>query len=147
MNIIDVSIGYRKAKKKLMKKSIIPFYSSSDRIVEKSLGCFQYDSEGKKFIDFESGVWCSNLGHSHPRIVSAINEQSRKSLHSGYRFRNRESEQLSLELLRIIGFEDGASVFLSSGSEAVDLSIKIAKRLSGKKKKKILKIRGSHPVR
>lgn len=125
-----------------MKKNIIPFYTSSNRLIEKSSGCYQYDSDGKEYIDFESGVWCANLGHSHPGIVSVINEQSKISIHHGYRFRNDKSEKLSVELQRIIGFEDGASVFLSSGSEAVNLSITIAQKVTGRKK--ILKISNSY---
>ncbi len=126
----------------VMKKNIIPFYTSSNRLIEKSSGCYQYDSDGKEYIDFESGVWCANLGHSHPGIVSVINEQSKISIHHGYRFRNDKSEKLSVELQRIIGFEDGASVFLSSGSEAVNLSIAIAQKVTGRKK--ILKISNSY---
>ncbi len=126
----------------VMKKNIIPFYTSSNRLIEKSSGCYQYDSDGKEYIDFESGVWCANLGHSHPGIVSVINEQSKISIHHGYRFRNDKSEKLSVELQRIIGFEDGASVFLSSGSEAVNLSITIAQKVTGRKK--ILKISNSY---
>ncbi len=125
-----------------MNKSIIPFYKSSDRIIEKSVGCYQYDSKGKEYIDFESGVWCANLGHSHKKIVEIIEEQSRKSIHHGYRFRNVLSEKLSYELQRLIGFENGASVFLSSGSESVNLSISIVQRLT--KRKKILKISNSY---
>jgi acetylornithine aminotransferase len=125
-----------------MSKSIIPFYKSSDRIIEKSVGCYQYDSKGKEYIDFESGVWCANLGHSHKKIVEIIEEQSRKSIHHGYRFRNLLSEKLSYELQGLIGFENGASVFLSSGSESVNLSISIVQRLT--KRKKILKISNSY---
>ncbi|TKG91496.1 aspartate aminotransferase family protein [Puteibacter caeruleilacunae] len=125
-----------------MKKNIIPLYPSSEKILEESQGCYQYDTDGKKYIDFESGVWCVNLGHSRPRIVDVIQQQSRRSIHQGYRFRNAEAEQLSTELQRIIGFDGGASVFLSSGSEAVNLSITMAQKLTGRKK--ILKISNSY---
>ncbi|MCU4175603.1 aspartate aminotransferase family protein [Carboxylicivirga sp. N1Y90] len=125
-----------------MKKNIIPFYPSSNKLVEKSSGFYQFDSDGKRYIDFESGVWCTNLGHSHERIVSVITEQAKTSIHHGYRFRNKMSEKLSEELQRLIGYENGASIFLSSGSEAVNLSISIAQKLT--KKKKVLKISNSY---
>lgn len=125
-----------------MNKNIIPFYPTSKNIIEKSSGCYQFDSNGKEYIDFESGVWCTNLGHSHKRIVSVINEQVKTSIHHGYRFRNEKSEKLSNELQRLIGYENGASVFLSSGSEAVNLSISIAQRLT--EKRKVLKISNSY---
>jgi len=117
-----------------MKKNIIPFYPSTTKLIKKSVGFYQYDSDGKEYIDFESGVWCANLGHSHERIISTINEQAKTSIHHGYRFRNDKSEKLSAELQRIIGFEKGASVFLSSGSESVNLSIAIAQKITGRKK-------------
>ena len=125
-----------------MNKNVIPFYPSSNKLIEKSSGCYQYDSDDKEYIDFESGVWCTNLGHSHERIVSVINEQAKKSIHHGYRFRNKEAEKLSEELQKLIGYKNGASVFLSSGSEAVNLSITIAQRLTGKNK--VLKISNSY---
>jgi acetylornithine aminotransferase len=125
-----------------MSHSIIPFYKSSSKQIEKSFGCYQYDSEGKEYIDFESGVWCANLGHSNEKIVAVFNEQSKKSIHHGYRFRNKKSEELSDELQRIIGFDNGASVFLSSGSEAVNLAIAIAQKITCRKR--ILKISNSY---
>lgn len=125
-----------------MNENIIPFYPSSDKLITRSSGCYQFDSDGKEYIDFESGVWCANLGHGHKRIVAAINEQIKTSIHHGYRFRNEKSEILSGELQRIIGFKKGASVFLSSGSEAVNLSVSIARKLTNKKK--ILKISNSY---
>ena len=125
----------------MIKGNIIPLYKSSNKCIDRSKGCYQYDSDGKEYVDFESGVWCANLGHSHERIVRVMEEQARHSIHHGYRFRNRYSEQLSIELQRLIGFENGASVFLSSGSEAVNLSISIAQNLTGRKK--ILKISNS----
>ncbi len=121
-----------------MKESIVPFYHLSEDVVEKSLGCYLFDSNGKEYLDLESGVWCTNLGHSHERIVTVIRRQLEKSIHNGYRFRSLESEKLSEELQNLIGFRNGASVFLSSGSEAVNLSIKIVQKLTGKKK--VLKI-------
>lgn len=80
-----------------MKADIIPFYPSSDKTIEKSSGCYQYDSDGKEYLDFKS-------------------------------------EKPSEELQQIIGFENGASVLLSSGSESIYLSIKMIPKLSDKKK-------------
>lgn len=125
-----------------MKDKIIPLYISSDKLIVKSNDCYLYDSEGKKYIDFESGVWCANIGHSNERINLLIKEQVNLSVHHGYRFRNHYSEELSTELQRLIGFTNGSSVFLSSGSEAVNLSISLSRYLSGRKK--ILKIDNSY---
>lgn len=125
-----------------MKSSIIPFLNTTDKILVKSKGCYKYDSNGKEYIDFEAGVWCTNIGHSPDNIVNTIAQQAKESLHSGYHFRNLPSEQLSEELQKLIGFKDGASVFLSSGSEAVNLAITIAQKISFGRK--VLKIDNSY---
>lgn len=120
---------------------IIPFYRPSDRLITKSKDCYLYDSKGKEYIDFESGVWCANIGHSNDQIVKVLNNQVDISIHHGYKFRNQFAENLSVKLQRLIGFKNGSSVFLSSGSEAVNLSITLSRHLSGRKK--ILKIDNS----
>jgi acetylornithine/N-succinyldiaminopimelate aminotransferase len=125
-----------------MRKDILPFYISSDKLITKSKDCYLFDSEGKKYIDFESGVWCTNIGHGNKLINSRIKKQIRKIVHHGYHFRNQYAEQLSIKLQELIGFKNGASVFLSSGSEAVNLSITLARHFTGKKK--VLKIDNSY---
>lgn len=125
-----------------MKNEIIPFYYPSDKVIVKSKDCYQYDSEGKEYIDFESGVWCANLGHCNDRIAKIVEKQAKESIHHGYRFRNLFSEELSTELQRLIGFRDGSSVFLSSGSEAVNLAITLSRNLTGRNK--VLKINNSY---
>ncbi|SHF08514.1 class-III pyridoxal-phosphate-dependent aminotransferase [Dysgonomonas macrotermitis] len=119
-------------------KKIIPFYPSAEKVLVKSEGYYQYDSDGKQYIDFESGVWCANIGHSHKRITEVIERQTKLAIHHGYKFTNRFAEDLSEQLLRITGLHNGSSVFLSSGSEAVNLAISLARHLTGRKK--ILKI-------
>lgn len=111
---------------------IIPFYNPSDKYIKKSEGCYVYDSEGKKYIDFESGVWCVNLGHNHPAINKKIKAQLDETTHQGYYFKNKEVEKLAQKLHQIMNFEGGKSVFLSSGSEAVNLSITLAKAITGR---------------
>lgn len=125
-----------------MRNNIIQLYPCSNKILIKSKGCYQYDADGDEYIDFESGVWCANLGHSHPRIVQIVEKQIKKSIHQGYRFRNTDAEQLSKELCNRIGFIGGASVFLSSGSEAVNLSITMSQKLTNRPK--VLKISNSY---
>jgi len=127
-----------------MKNEIIPFYYPSDKVIVKSKDCYQYDSDGKEYIDFGSGVWCTNLGHCNDRIAKVVEKQAKESIHHGYRFRNRFSEELSKELQRLIGFKNGTSVFLSSGSEAVNLALTLSRNLTGRNK--VLKINNSYLI-
>jgi acetylornithine/N-succinyldiaminopimelate aminotransferase len=125
-----------------MTDDIIPFYKPGEKLIVKSKGCYQYDHEGRQYIDFESGVWCVNIGHSPDMLVKAISNQLKESVHHGYRFRNEFAEKLSIELQRLTGLENGSAVFLSSGSEAVNLSITLARHLTSREK--ILKIDNSY---
>jgi len=125
-----------------MNYELLPLYNSSKKILKKSNDCYILDADEKKYIDFESGVWCCNIGHNNKQLLKRINNQIKLSIHHGYHFRNEFAEALSLKLQQLIGFENGASVFLSSGSEAVNLSITIAKHITGKEK--ILKIDNSY---
>jgi acetylornithine/N-succinyldiaminopimelate aminotransferase len=121
-----------------MKSPIIPFYKQFDKFIVKSNDCFLFDSEGKKYIDFESGDWAACLGHSHKRINKVIKNQVNLLIHDGLRFRNKLSDDLSLLLLEKLSMEGGKSAFLNSGSEAVNLAITITKNLT--KRGKILKM-------
>lgn len=117
-----------------MKTPIIPFYQQADTLIVKSEGCCVYDSDNKQYVDFESGDWAANLGHSNSKINHLIKEQVDKLIHDGLRFRNAESEQLSIKLLDKLGITGGQSVFLNSGSEAVNLGITMARNLTGRRK-------------
>lgn len=117
-----------------MKNPIIPLYKQADRLIIRSENCYVYDSDNKQYIDFESGDWASNLGHSNPKINERLKQQVDKLIHDGLRFRNNESEQLSIKLLDKLGLTGGQCAFVNSGSEAVNLGITIAKNLTGRKK-------------
>jgi len=94
--------------------------------------CHLYDSEGKKYVDFESGIWCTALGHNHPRINRTIEEQLKYIAHLGTRYPNVLAEEAAVEALDAVGIEDGKCTFLSSGSEAVELGVQIVRRITGK---------------
>ena len=94
--------------------------------------CFLYDSEGKQYIDFKSGIWCAALGHNHPRICQAIESQLKQIIHLGTRYPHSLSEEAAKAVLDIVGIEDGKCIFLSSGSEAVEFGIQAIRRITEK---------------
>ena len=65
--------------------------------------CYLYDDQGKKYIDFESGIWSTALGHSHPRINQAIKAQIEKVIHLGTRYPNLIAEEAAIDILEIVG--------------------------------------------
>ena len=117
-----------------MKNPIIPFYKQTDKIIVRSEKCYVYDADNKRYIDFECGDWAAVLGHSNSKINQRIKLQVDKLIHDGLRFRNAESEQLSIRLLEKLELNDGQCVFLNSGSEAVNLGITLAKKVTGRTK-------------
>jgi acetylornithine aminotransferase len=94
--------------------------------------CFLYDELGRRYTDFESGIWCTALGHSHPRISQVIATQAAKLMHLGTRYPNAIVEEAALAVLEITQIEAGKCVFLSSGSEAVEFGAQTIRRLTGK---------------
>jgi len=94
--------------------------------------CHLYDSEGKKYVDFESGIWCTALGHNHPRVNRVIEMQLKDIAHLGTRYPNVLAEEAALDVLDAVGIQDGKCTFLSSGSEAVEFGVQIVRRVTGK---------------
>lgn len=92
--------------------------------------CYLYDAAGKQYVDFESGVWCTSVGHNHPRIQASIKEQLSKVTHLGYRYTNYLAEEAAISLLETLNMPCGKCVFLSSGSEAVELAVQIARAVT-----------------
>lgn len=89
-----------------------------------------FSKNNEKVIDFEAGIWCTALGHSNSRINSIIVDQIEKIMHSHYKLTCDIADVLAVKLLKLLQFRDGKAVFLSSGSEAVELSMRIAKMVS-----------------
>jgi acetylornithine aminotransferase len=95
--------------------------------------CYLYDESGHQYIDFESGIWSAALGHNHPRINKVIKSQIEKVIHLGTRYPNMVSEEAALDVLDMVGIENGKCTFLSSGSEAVEFAVQVSRIISEKK--------------
>ncbi len=94
--------------------------------------CYLYDEHGRRYIDLESGIWCTAIGHSHPRISQVIAEQASRLMHLGTRYPNTIVEETALSVLAITQTGDGKCTFLSSGSEAVEFGVQAIRRVTGK---------------
>jgi acetylornithine aminotransferase len=94
--------------------------------------CHLYDRQGKKYVDFESGIWCTALGHNHPRINQVMERQLKNIMHLGTRYPNFLVEEAARAVLEAVGIEEGKCTFLSSGSEAVEFGVQAVRRITGK---------------
>lgn len=107
-------------------------YTEQDVNIIRGEGEFLYDDRGKRYIDFEAGVWSTSLGHSHPRVNSVIKEQVERIMHLNYQYRNPIVEGAAARVLETVGLTEGKCIFLGSGSEAVEFGVQSIRRLSGK---------------
>ena len=102
--------------------------------VERAEGCYIWDKNGKKYLDLISGIAVSNIGHRHPHVINAITEQLDKYLHviPFGEFSQDPQNQLADKLASLLPESLNCSYFVNSGTEAVEASLKLAKRLTGR---------------
>ena len=89
-------------------------------------GSYLFSTNGKKYLDFCSGIAVTALGHSHPKLVKTINTQSKKLWHVSNAFQIPEGERLAKKLCQKT-FADYV-MFQNSGAEATEAAIKVARR-------------------
>jgi 4-aminobutyrate aminotransferase/(S)-3-amino-2-methylpropionate transaminase len=100
---------------------------------EKARNAELWDVEGKRYIDFGAGIAVVNTGHSHPRIVAAIKRQLDAFSHSCIMVTPYASAvELAERLCAAVPIEDARAMFVSTGAEAVENAIKIARALTGR---------------
>lgn len=108
------------------------FYRSLDRAVPKIVrgeGCFLYDEDGKDYLDACGGAFVANLGHGVGEIADAIAAQARKVAYvNGTAFTSEPAEELAAELSALAPKGLDKAYFLSSGSEAVEAALKLARQ-------------------
>ena len=93
-----------------------------------------YDDAGKRYIDFTSGWNVTNLGWNHPEIAEAVVEQARKNVYVPFWGADSVQEEYAEKLTAALPKELNACIKTTSGTEAVEVAIKIARAASGRKK-------------
>ena len=101
---------------------------STDLFVERGEGTYLYTTDGRKMLDLTCGIGVTNTGHSHPRVVKAIQEQAAKLLHGQANIViHRPMLDLIGELRQIVPEHLDGFFFSNSGAEAVEASVKLAR--------------------
>ena len=93
---------------------------------KKGKGSFLFSVDGKKYLDFLSGIAVNTLGHSNPELIKALNVQAKKVWHVSNSFQIPEGENLAKKLANRTFAEK--VIFVNSGAEANETAIKIARR-------------------
>ena len=120
-------------------------YNRKKIAFSKGKGSFLYSTNGSKYLDFVQGIAVNSLGHAHPKLVAALNKQSKKVWHVSNAFQIPEGEKLAKKLTQHT-FADYV-LFQNSGAEATEAAIKVARRyfysIGQPKKNRIICIKDS----
>ncbi len=107
-------------------KVICPTYGRFPIVLVRGEGCRVWDSDGKMYYDFVSGLAVNNLGHCHPRVVEAIRRQAGELIHVSNLYHIKPQIELA-GILTDNSFADRA-FFCNSGAEANEAAIKLARK-------------------
>ncbi|RIK53368.1 aspartate aminotransferase family protein, partial [candidate division KSB1 bacterium] len=104
--------------------------------IDRAQGIYLFTREGKRYIDFISGIGVANIGHGHPKVLAAIQAQMQKHLHVMVYGEYVQESQVTFarRLTELVPVEDGVVFFCNSGAEAVEGALKTARKFTGRKK-------------
>ncbi len=102
--------------------------------IDRAEGLFIYTTDGKRYMDLNSGICVSSLGHCHPAVVEAVKHQAGRHMHTMVYGEHVQSPQVKLAslLASVLPDQLGSVYFVNSGTEAVEGALKLAKRHTGR---------------
>ncbi|HVW31454.1 MAG TPA: aminotransferase class III-fold pyridoxal phosphate-dependent enzyme, partial [Acidimicrobiia bacterium] len=110
---------------------VLPRYF--DVVAVRGEGSWLWDADGKRYLDFGSGIAVTNTGHCHPRVVRAVTEQAATLMHTSVVVHPTGMIRLAERLGGLVPYMAEPQVFFcNSGAEAVDGSLKLARKATGK---------------
>jgi acetylornithine/N-succinyldiaminopimelate aminotransferase len=114
------------SRERAMISPVMPTYGQPDLALERGEGAYLYDTGGRRYLDFGSGIAVTALGHCHPHLVAALRDQAAKLWHTSNLFRIPGQVRLA-ERLVAASFADTV-FFCNSGVEAVECGIKLIRK-------------------
>lgn len=101
---------------------LMPVYPRCDVRPVRGEGCYLFDENGEKYLDFSSGIAVNALGHAHPHLIKVIQDQAATLMHVSNLYGSPQGEALAQKLVDI-SFADTV-FFTNSGSEAIECALK-----------------------
>ncbi|ODP31089.1 4-aminobutyrate--2-oxoglutarate transaminase [Pandoraea sp. ISTKB] len=97
--------------------------------IEKASGSHVWDASGRRYLDFVGGIGVMNVGHNHPKVVAAVKAQLERVTHAAFQVAGYDVYiDLAAKLNELIGGQENyKSVFFTTGAEAVENAVKIAR--------------------
>ncbi|WP_085026422.1 4-aminobutyrate--2-oxoglutarate transaminase [Ensifer aridi] len=98
-------------------------------VIDRADGAYLWDTTGRRYLDFVGGIGVLNVGHNHPRVIAAVQEQLKRITHTAFQVAAYEPYiALAERLNKLVGKGEAyKSIFLTTGAEAVENAIKIAR--------------------
>jgi acetylornithine/N-succinyldiaminopimelate aminotransferase len=106
--------------------AVMPTYARKDVVFERGEGSYLFATDGRRYVDFTSGIAVNNLGHCHPTLVRTLQDQAAKLWHTSNLFRVGNGEKLADKLVAN-SFAD-TMFFCNSGAEAIEGGIKLIRK-------------------
>lgn len=107
-------------------KYFVHTYKRYKIVMDKAKGVYIYDADGKKYLDFASGIGVASLGYGNKKYTDAIKSQIDKIMHTSNLFYNEPAVLAAEKLVKASGLEK--AFFTNSGAEAIEGALKMAKR-------------------
>ncbi len=108
----------------LEREYLLQNYARYPLVLARGKGCYVYDLEGRRYLDFITGIGVNALGHAHPRIVKVIREQAALLIHSSNLYYHQYQGPLARRLVEMSGL--ARAFFANTGTEAVEGALKMA---------------------
>src|SRR5262249_48042402 len=119
-------IGVSTRRNSIVIPAVMPTYQRADLSFERGEGAYLFDGDGRRYLDFASGIAVTGLGHAHPHLVKALTEQAAKVWHLSNLYRLPGQERLA-ERLVAASFADSV-FFCNSGAEAIECGLKMTRK-------------------
>jgi acetylornithine/N-succinyldiaminopimelate aminotransferase len=109
----------------LEREFLLQNYARYPLVLDRGEGCYVYDVDGNRYLDFIAGIGVNALGHAHPRILKVITEQAGLLIHSSNLYYHRFQGPLAKRLAEVSGLK--RSFFANSGTEAMEGALKMVR--------------------
>ncbi len=106
-------------------KFLLNTYARYPLAIARGKGVYVYDVEGRRYLDFLTGLGVNALGHAHPRIVKVIRDQAAKAIHVSNLYYNEYQGLLAEKLCTASGLD--RAFFSNSGTEAIEGALKLVR--------------------
>src|SRR6266853_4240767 len=109
----------------LEREFLLQNYARYPLVLDRGEGCYVYDMDGKRYLDFIAGIGVNALGHAHPRIVKVIRQQAAQLIHCSNLYYHEFQGPLAKKLAQVSGLQ--RTFFCNSGTEAMEGALKMVR--------------------